>query len=713
MSSRSNTSNPEPTLPERTGPTAVSAPGKVLLAGGYLVLDPKYSGVVVSTSARFYTFIRERIDGHQAAQKIVVRSPQFLRAAWSYTVVFTKNGTVGLVPNVENSLLGSESKNKFVQLALERVLFLAIEKIGYQALKVATDQGLEVIIVGDNDFYSQRNQLAERGLPNVISSLAQIPRFAPTDCSLADVHKTGLGSSAALITSLVTALMVQLKVISAGDLSDDPRSPGKTFVHNVAQYVHCLAQGKVGSGFDVSSATFGSQLYTRFAPEVLQPLMGEQVPSKLQPILIGTNKQWNQQVKPFKLPPQTSLMLADVDAGTDTPAAVGRVLSWKKSEPQKSLELWTQLGAANDQLAAALSNLTAIHGKNPAAYSAAVSRLCSQPPKQWAALSKDEVTQAFALVNKLTEVIRGHMRDMGRLSQVPIEPPEQTRLLDACLAKNGVIGGGVPGAGGYDAIWILTLAPAAGGAGGPTGAAASPSSQVESVWTSWKEMNVSPLSCGESMERGIELIWKKPLSPVSCFFLFNRYVAPVITLIDLWQFGGLATSVPANFCHDWLIIEGGIQTLCQAIAHLLATLRIRALLGARRWVDWVLIVTGMAYLAGSTLATTSIIIYVAKGYEWSPILHVCFGSSMPPWLVWAWIPGLVFETILFGFLVAKAYQDWRQDLSFPITRLLYRDGFISYMVIASSSLFNTIAWAVLPSSLATLAKTFTFCLVVA
>ncbi|KAG8967848.1 hypothetical protein FRB90_010855, partial [Tulasnella sp. 427] len=211
----------------------------------------------------------------------------------------------------------------------------------------------------------------------------------------------------------------------------------------------------------------------------------------------------------------------------------------------------------------------------------------------------------------------------------------------------------------------------------------------------------------------IELIWTKQLSPVSCLFLFNRYLVPIVTLIDLWQFGGLATSVPANFCHNWLIIEASIQTLCQAIAHLLATLRIRALLGARRWVDWVLIVTGMAYLAGTILSTTSTLMYVAKDYDWSPLLHGCFGSSLPPWLVWAWIPGLVFETILFGLLVAKAYQDWKKDLSFPITRLLYRDGFVSYMVIASSSLFNTIAWAVLPSSLVTLAKNFTFCLVIA
>jgi len=34
---------------------------------------------------------------------------------------------------------------------------------------------------------------------------------------------------------------------------------------------------------------------------------------------------------------------------------------------------------------------------------------------------------------------------MSTASGVPIEPEEQTRLLDACAACAGVIGGGVPG----------------------------------------------------------------------------------------------------------------------------------------------------------------------------------------------------------------------------------------------------------------------------
>ena len=37
------------------------------------------------------------------------------------------------------------------------------------------------------------------------------------------------------------------------------------------------------------------------------------------------------------------------------------------------------------------------------------------------------------------------MRAMSTKAGVPIEPPEQTQLLNACVSVAGVIGGGVPG----------------------------------------------------------------------------------------------------------------------------------------------------------------------------------------------------------------------------------------------------------------------------
>jgi len=70
----------------------VSAPGKVLIAGGYLVLDPAYPGLVISTTSKFYTIIRplkpgSTVSAAAAAPLLVrVRSPQFLNAEWRYGV---------------------------------------------------------------------------------------------------------------------------------------------------------------------------------------------------------------------------------------------------------------------------------------------------------------------------------------------------------------------------------------------------------------------------------------------------------------------------------------------------------------------------------------------------------------------------------------------------------------------------------------------------
>jgi len=66
---------------------AVSAPGKVLLAGGYLVLDRHYSGLVFALDARIHvlaTPLDTALDTAPARAAIIVRSPQFRDAEWRY-----------------------------------------------------------------------------------------------------------------------------------------------------------------------------------------------------------------------------------------------------------------------------------------------------------------------------------------------------------------------------------------------------------------------------------------------------------------------------------------------------------------------------------------------------------------------------------------------------------------------------------------------------
>jgi phosphomevalonate kinase len=110
----------------------------------------------------------------------------------------------------------------------------------------------------------------------------------------------------------------------------------RPLAHNLAQYVHCLAQGKVGSGFDVSAAVFGSQVYRRFDARVLHDLMN--VPgAELLRTISPDNSLWTHHVVPFKLPPLTRLMLADVNGGSDTPSFVKKVLSWRKSDEENGM----------------------------------------------------------------------------------------------------------------------------------------------------------------------------------------------------------------------------------------------------------------------------------------------------------------------------------------------------------------------------------------
>jgi len=103
------------------------------------------------------------------------------------------------------------------------------------------------------------------------------------------------------------------------------------------------------------------------------------------------------------------------------------------------------------------------------------------------------------------------MKEMGTLSGVPIEPDEQTRLLDVCVSLAGVIGGGVPGAGGYDAVWLLVCDPypedeTHKSLGRPRSQHdQSPLERVEYIWSGYKELKVTPLSSKESMAKGIRL----------------------------------------------------------------------------------------------------------------------------------------------------------------------------------------------------------------
>ncbi|BEJ16520.1 hypothetical protein CspHIS471_0511250 [Cutaneotrichosporon sp. HIS471] len=460
--------------------TIVSAPGKVLLAGGYLVLDRNYTGLVVATSSRFFASVKPTTEPcPSGTARVRVRAGQFPASpVWSYTV--SESG-------VEGSDVPSQ-KNKFIFLTLDNVLRYVQARLHATGRDGDFEQlmggGLDIVVLADNDFYTQREQLTAAGLPARLESLASLTPFCPLPRPINQTNKTGLGSSAALVTSLVAGILSHLGLV------DVTTPEGIDIVHSLAQAAHCLAQGKVGSGFDVASAVYGTHVYCRFSPAVLEPLFAEFERGEKGDAVYNVvhEGKWDQEARPLRLPRGLRLMLADVDAGTDTPSFVGRVLKWRKENPEQALAEWIELDKANRSLEQALATLIELESSpeyDAELQAAARSRVGDLKPGR--------ISTALQSLTATIEAIRTGMRKMSASSQVPIEPPEQTRLLDACSALPGVLGGGVPGAGGYDAVWILVIDQDA------------IANSVQDVWGGWTEMSVSPLSSKQS-DGGLVLV---------------------------------------------------------------------------------------------------------------------------------------------------------------------------------------------------------------
>ncbi|KAJ9142951.1 Phosphomevalonate kinase [Pleurostoma richardsiae] len=396
-------------MPVTRPTTAVSAPGKVLLAGGYLVLDRAYTGLVFGLSARINVVAQgiQTIPGVQLTE-IVVESPQFLDAQWRYGYhLCDEDGGI----KVTQLYVGpAPSANPFVETTLSYALTY-VSRIAHQQPSHSM-KSARLTILADNDYYSQPSSSSTTTTANPKS------RFARFHTTLKGANKTGLGSSAALVTSMTAAVLSHYLPSSSFDLSTPA---GRRTLHNLAQAAHCAAQGKVGSGFDVAAAVYGSCLYTRFSPSRLSGAPEPGAPGFGAAVEALAAAEWDARAAKdgVALPGGVALRMCDVDCGSQTVGMVKQVLAWRAADPEGSRALWDALQARNEGLAAALRE-----GR------------------------VEDLPGAVAGVREL-------VRRMGEASGVPIEPPSQMELLDALGRVEGVYGGVVPGAGGYDALALL------------------------------------------------------------------------------------------------------------------------------------------------------------------------------------------------------------------------------------------------------------------
>ncbi|KAL9601082.1 MAG: hypothetical protein Q9219_002792 [cf. Caloplaca sp. 3 TL-2023] len=396
---------------------AASAPGKVLLAGGYLVLDRAYTGLVFGLDARIHVHVQKlSVPTDATYPEIIVRSPQFKDAEWRYVYQETEKQGGICITQSESHSRPAQSRNKFVETALAYTLSYVT---AITNLKLGS---IHITVLADTDYYSHPDSCEG----------TDSPRFLNFDVPLTEAHKTGLGSSAALVTAFSAAVLTYC--VAQGQVMLDSDS-GRRQLHNLAQAAHCAAQGKVGSGFDVAAAVYGSCIYRRFSPSVLGGLGEVGSPGfsgRLRAVVqdLDPSNQWDMQINQSAavIPQGLKLLLCDVDCGSETVGLVRKVLTWRNDRPKEATSLWTSLQSRNEDLAIELQRLA----------------------------QDDEVNQGtYQYLSDIILGIRCLVREMSLKADVPIEPDVQTQLLDACCRIEGVVGGMVPGAGGFDAVALL------------------------------------------------------------------------------------------------------------------------------------------------------------------------------------------------------------------------------------------------------------------
>lgn len=412
----------------------VSAPGKALIAGGYLVLESPNPGVVLAAEGcRFHATVAFRPPHHHEGAGAVanavddgddpaddagwlstpldVHSPQFDRV-FSYRLLSYSHarddcdddgGALRLRPR---TTAPPHDPNEFVERSLLLALGYIRRSMGAEAFHARlrrrgddeggapTDSGgsaaaLAVKLRADNDFYSQIARLRERGLDLTPQSLEMLEPFlpCPKDESTGEVvvNKTGMGSSAALVASMVGALLLFFGVISlptidgenegSNETCDDGKigCEGLRIAHNLSQICHCHAQGKVGSGFDISSAIYGSHIYTRFSEAFVNEFL-EKVESSsdgkgdelqlsgylsAQLVALVNSDEWDCTFSPIGLPPGLELLMADVCGGSESPSMARGILEWKKKKRKVGFMddyYWKDLKRCNKKIVSLLTD---------------------------------------------------------------------------------------------------------------------------------------------------------------------------------------------------------------------------------------------------------------------------------------------------------------------------------------------------------------------
>lgn len=316
---------------------STSAPGKILLVGGYSVLEKPNISFVCAVNARVHAYLTKRND-----EKVFIEMPQFK------------------IKKETNELDEEEKKcARFVLSAIDAVQ-------AYFKYKKKKLSGFEIKTISDAAF-------------SVNSG------------------KSGIGSSAAVTVAVISALLTTKNLGKNSEL-----------VHKLSQYAHAIAQGKIGSGFDIASAVYGTIKYVRYSPSKIDARDISKIDSD-----------WDYEIEKTEWPKNFHIVVGNfIGKSTSTGEIVKKVMEFKKAKPAEYFALIKELNSENEKAIANIGHLEKF---------------------------KEHFNNGRILTKKL-----------GEFAGAEIESWKNTKLIER-LMQDGAYVAKLPGAGGGDSICIICL----------------------------------------------------------------------------------------------------------------------------------------------------------------------------------------------------------------------------------------------------------------
>lgn len=416
------------------------SPGKILLCGGYLILDPNYKGLSISVNSNFISSSVSFTDKNKENFCFDYSKDKHSAFLPFYIKVFSENLNKSF--EIDNFLIIEyDSKKEIVKFKIKNI-----------NLEGSIDNEFIYFSVISNLFYFIIENYAlfdyESYINNQLSFHIQVNLHGDSSfyCgnSLFNNFKSGLGSSSALITSLSSTIYCSLCELFDISYDFDLLLPKLAVLSLISNRV---ASKKVGSGFDIMTCLLGSNVFYQIEEDIYSHDLLNQIEKSQLDIDFNQIK-----VSAENLKKKLSIF-------SDYLLRLDRVFVNKNSNIKVFLLCNNQSGSNSRMLSKKVVEYVNSNGgfmKNEVIFK--INQINLKIISLFKEiLSKEHISdEYFEDLKECCITLRSFIRQLSTLSEVSIEPVEFKSILDEFITINHCFYCIIPGAGGYDGFCLVS-----------------------------------------------------------------------------------------------------------------------------------------------------------------------------------------------------------------------------------------------------------------